>query len=77
MEWSKDGDILAVIQDTTGMLPSTTTAAHHLIIAAHVTLWDAATQKSDQIDSALKSNLSFLAWSKTSMLLAVGLLLLL
>jgi hypothetical protein len=37
-----------------------------------VTLWDAATHKSDQIDSALKSNLTFLSWSKTSMLLAVG-----
>ena len=37
-----------------------------------MTLWDAGTQKGSQIDSALKSSLSFLAWSKTSQLLAVG-----
>ena len=37
-----------------------------------MTLWDAGTMKGSQIDSALKSSLSFLAWSKTSQLLAVG-----
>ena len=38
LDWSKDGDTLAAIQDTT----------------AHVTMWDSHTLKANQIDSGLK-----------------------
>ncbi|XP_029010876.1 WD repeat-containing protein 19 [Betta splendens] len=56
MDWDKDGDILAVI-----------TAK-----SSSIYLWDASVSKTSQIDSGMKDQMSFILWSKTSPLLAVG-----
>uniref|UniRef100_A0A3P9KAP6 WD repeat-containing protein 19 n=1 Tax=Oryzias latipes TaxID=8090 RepID=A0A3P9KAP6_ORYLA len=57
MDWDNDGDILAVI------------AAKSVSIY----LWDASVNKTSQIDSGLnKDQMSFILWSKTGPLLAVG-----
>ncbi|XP_015234608.1 PREDICTED: WD repeat-containing protein 19 [Cyprinodon variegatus] len=57
MDWDKDGDILAVI------------AAK----SSSIFLWDASVNRTSQIDSGMsKDHMSFILWSKTSPLLAVG-----
>ncbi|XP_039456737.1 WD repeat-containing protein 19-like [Oreochromis aureus] len=56
MDWDKDGDILAVI------------AAK----SSSIFLWDASVSKTSQIDSGMRDQMSFVLWSKTSPLLAVG-----
>uniref|UniRef100_A0A3B5B1S0 WD repeat-containing protein 19 n=1 Tax=Stegastes partitus TaxID=144197 RepID=A0A3B5B1S0_9TELE len=56
MDWDKDGDILAVI------------AAK----SSSIYLWDASVNKTSQIDSGMRDQMSFLLWSKTGPLLAVG-----
>lgn len=57
MDWDKDGDILAAI------------AAK----SSSIYLWDASVNKTSQIESGMsKDQMSFLLWSKTSPLLAVG-----
>ncbi|XP_025763947.1 WD repeat-containing protein 19 isoform X3 [Oreochromis niloticus] len=56
MDWDKDGDILAVI------------AAK----SSSIFLWDASVSKTSQIDSGMRDQMSFILWSKTSPLLAVG-----
>uniref|UniRef100_A0A8C5ID53 Anaphase-promoting complex subunit 4 WD40 domain-containing protein n=1 Tax=Gouania willdenowi TaxID=441366 RepID=A0A8C5ID53_GOUWI len=56
MDWDKDGDILAVI------------AAK----SSSIFLWDASVNKTSQIDSGMKDHMSFLLWSKSGPLLAVG-----
>ncbi|XP_055768737.1 WD repeat-containing protein 19 [Salvelinus fontinalis] len=56
MDWDKDGDILAVISDK----------------SSSVYLWDANVNKTSQIDSGMRDQMSFVLWSKTGPLLAVG-----
>ncbi|XP_019956067.1 WD repeat-containing protein 19 isoform X1 [Paralichthys olivaceus] len=56
MDWDKDGDILAVI------------AAK----SSSIFLWDASVNKTSQIDGGMRDQMSFILWSKTSPLLAVG-----
>ena len=56
MAWDKDGDTLAIINDKTGT----------------VFLWDANTHKTSQLESGLRDTLTFLVWSTTSQLLAIG-----
>uniref|UniRef100_A0A3Q3N032 WD repeat-containing protein 19 n=1 Tax=Mastacembelus armatus TaxID=205130 RepID=A0A3Q3N032_9TELE len=56
MDWDKDGDILAVI------------AAK----SSSIYLWDASVNKTSQIDSGMRDQMSFILWSKTGPLLAVG-----
>ncbi|KAG7241299.1 hypothetical protein INR49_025817 [Caranx melampygus] len=56
MDWDKDGDILAVI------------AAK----SSSIYLWDASVNKTSQIDSGMRDQMSFVLWSKTGPLLAVG-----
>ncbi|XP_056442831.1 WD repeat-containing protein 19 [Gadus chalcogrammus] len=56
MDWDKDGDILAVISEK----------------SSSIYLWDASVNKTSQIDSGMKDQMSFLLWSKTTPLLAVG-----
>ncbi|MCI4395062.1 hypothetical protein PGIGA_G00175990 [Pangasianodon gigas] len=58
LDWDKDGDTLAVIAEKS-------TSIH---------LWDANVNKMSQLDSGMRSidQLSFLLWSKTGPLLAVG-----
>ncbi|CAJ1052137.1 WD repeat-containing protein 19 [Xyrichtys novacula] len=56
MDWDKDGDILAVI------------AAK----SSSIYLWDASVNKTSQIESGMRDQMSFLLWSKMSPLLAVG-----
>lgn len=56
MDWDKDGDILAVIAEKSS--------------AIH--LWDANVNKTSQIDSGMRDQMSFILWSKTGPLLAVG-----
>ncbi|XP_014836361.1 PREDICTED: WD repeat-containing protein 19 [Poecilia mexicana] len=57
MDWDKDGDILAVISTK----------------SSSIFLWDASVNKTFHIDSGMsKDQMSFLLWSKTAPLLAVG-----
>nr|XP_020772226.1 WD repeat-containing protein 19 isoform X3 [Odocoileus virginianus texanus] len=56
MDWDKDGDILAVIAEKSSC----------------IYLWDANTNKTSQLDSGLRDQLSFLLWSKFGSFLAVG-----
>ncbi|KAM8842536.1 WD repeat-containing protein 19 [Synchiropus picturatus] len=56
MDWDKDGDILAVI------------AAK----SSSIFLWDASVNKTSQIDSGMRDQMSIILWSKTGPLLAVG-----
>ncbi|XP_068448207.1 WD repeat-containing protein 19 [Clinocottus analis] len=57
MDWDKDGDILAVI------------AAK----SSSIYLWDASVNKTSQIESGMtRDQMSFILWSKTGPLLAVG-----
>uniref|UniRef100_A0A8D0A626 WD repeat-containing protein 19 n=1 Tax=Sander lucioperca TaxID=283035 RepID=A0A8D0A626_SANLU len=56
MDWDKDGDILAVI------------AAK----SSFIYLWDASVNKTSQIDSGMRDQMSFILWSKLGQLLAVG-----
>ncbi|GAA6073984.1 WD repeat-containing protein 19, partial [Tachysurus ichikawai] len=58
LDWDKDGDTLAVIAEKS-------TSIH---------LWDAIVNKTSQLDSGMRSvdQLSFLLWSKTGPLLAIG-----
>uniref|UniRef100_A0A3P8TSU1 WD repeat domain 19 n=1 Tax=Amphiprion percula TaxID=161767 RepID=A0A3P8TSU1_AMPPE len=56
MDWDKDGDILAVI------------AAK----SSSIYLWDASVNKTSQIDSGMRDQMSFILWSKAGPLLAVG-----
>lgn len=56
MDWDKDGDILAVI------------AAK----SSSIYLWDASVNKTSQIDSGMRDQMSLILWSKTSPLLAIG-----
>ncbi|CAG0921516.1 unnamed protein product [Notodromas monacha] len=54
--WDKDGDFLAVINDKTPLL----------------LLWDSRTFKSTTIDTGLQDQHTFLIWSKSAPLLAIG-----
>ncbi|KAF3852119.1 hypothetical protein F7725_005474 [Dissostichus mawsoni] len=56
MDWDKDGDILAVI------------AAK----SSSIYFWDASVNKTSHIDSGMRDQMSFILWSKTGPLLAVG-----
>ncbi|XP_041953534.1 WD repeat-containing protein 19 isoform X1 [Alosa pseudoharengus] len=56
MDWDKDGDTLAIIAEKSS--------------AIH--LWDANVNKTSQLDSGMRDQMSFLLWSKTGPLLAVG-----
>ncbi|KAM9313669.1 WD repeat-containing protein 19 [Pholidichthys leucotaenia] len=56
MDWDKDGDILAVI------------AAK----SSSIYLWDASVNRTSHIDSGMRDQMSFILWSKTGPLLAVG-----
>uniref|UniRef100_A0A672SXM1 WD repeat domain 19 n=1 Tax=Sinocyclocheilus grahami TaxID=75366 RepID=A0A672SXM1_SINGR len=56
LDWDKDGDILAVIAEK----------------SSSIYLWDANVNKTSQLDSGMKDQMSFLLWSKTGPLLAVG-----
>ncbi|XP_019491540.1 PREDICTED: WD repeat-containing protein 19 [Hipposideros armiger] len=56
MDWDKDGDILAVIAEKSSC----------------IYLWDANTNKTSQLDSGMRDQLSFLLWSKIGSFLAVG-----
>ncbi|XP_056265866.1 WD repeat-containing protein 19 isoform X2 [Pseudoliparis swirei] len=56
MDWDKNGDILAVI------------AAK----SSSIYLWDASVNKTSQIESGMRDQMSFILWSKTGPLLAVG-----
>ncbi|XP_037327609.2 WD repeat-containing protein 19 isoform X1 [Pungitius pungitius] len=56
MDWDKDGDILAVI------------AAK----SSSIYLWDASVNKTSQIESGMRDQMSFILWSKTGPLLAIG-----
>ncbi|WAQ97925.1 WDR19-like protein [Mya arenaria] len=54
--WDKDGDTLAIINDKN----------------TNITMWDANTGKTSQLDSGLRDPLSFLLWAKAGPYLAVG-----
>ncbi|XP_068176892.1 WD repeat-containing protein 19 isoform X2 [Antennarius striatus] len=56
MDWDKDGDILAVI------------AAK----SSSIFLWDASVNKTSQIDSGMRDQMSIILWSKLGPVLAVG-----
>ncbi|XP_058402876.1 WD repeat-containing protein 19 isoform X1 [Diceros bicornis minor] len=56
MDWDKDGDILAVIAEKSSC----------------IYLWDANTNKTSQLDSGMRDQMSFLLWSKVGSSLAVG-----
>ncbi|XP_071315895.1 WD repeat-containing protein 19-like isoform X2 [Trachinotus anak] len=56
MDWDKDGDILAVISAQ----------------SSSIYLWDATVNKTSQIDSGMRDQMSFVLWSMTGPLLAVG-----
>ncbi|XP_072526408.1 WD repeat-containing protein 19 [Salminus brasiliensis] len=56
LDWDKDGDTLAVIAEK----------------SSSIHLWDANVNKTSQLDSGMRDQLSFLLWSKTGPLLAVG-----
>ncbi|CAK6433228.1 unnamed protein product [Pipistrellus nathusii] len=56
MDWDKDGDILAVVAEKSSC----------------IYLWDANTNKTSQLDSGMRDQMSFLLWSKIGSFLAVG-----
>ncbi|XP_016043485.1 WD repeat-containing protein 19 [Erinaceus europaeus] len=56
MDWDKDGDILAVIAETSSC----------------IYLWDANKNKTSQLDSGMRDQMSYLLWSKVGSFLAVG-----
>ncbi|XP_076021576.1 WD repeat-containing protein 19 [Genypterus blacodes] len=56
MDWDKDGDILAVVAEK----------------SSSIYMWDASVNKTSQIDSGMRDQMSFILWSKTGPLLAVG-----
>uniref|UniRef100_A0A8D2BEM5 WD repeat domain 19 n=1 Tax=Sciurus vulgaris TaxID=55149 RepID=A0A8D2BEM5_SCIVU len=56
MDWDKDGDILAMIAEKSSC----------------IYLWDANTNKTSQLDSGIRDQMSFLLWSKIGSFLAVG-----
>ncbi|KAG8516530.1 WD repeat-containing protein 19, partial [Galemys pyrenaicus] len=56
MDWDKDGDILAVIAEKSSC----------------IYLWDANANKTSQLDSGMRDQMSFLTWSKVGSILAVG-----
>nr|KAF6503461.1 WD repeat domain 19 [Molossus molossus] len=56
MDWDKDGDILAVVAEKSSC----------------IYLWDANTNKTSQLDSGIRDQMSFLLWSKIGSFLAVG-----
>ncbi|XP_063074275.1 WD repeat-containing protein 19 isoform X2 [Engraulis encrasicolus] len=56
MDWDKDGDTLAIIADKSSVIH----------------LWDANVNKMSQLDSGMRDQMSFILWSKTGPLLAVG-----
>ncbi|XP_073502065.1 WD repeat-containing protein 19 [Phyllobates terribilis] len=56
MDWDKDGNALAIIAEK----------------SSSIYMWDSNTCKTSQLDSGMRDQMSFLLWSKTSSLLAVG-----
>lgn len=54
--WDQDGDTLAIVCDNSN----------------GIFLWDTNSQKFSQIDSGLKDTMTFLLWSKSGSMLAVG-----
>ncbi|XP_023685243.1 WD repeat-containing protein 19 isoform X1 [Paramormyrops kingsleyae] len=56
MDWDKDGDMLAVIADK----------------SSAIYLWDANVNKTSQLDSGMRDQMSFVLWSKVGPLLAAG-----
>ncbi|XP_013417652.1 WD repeat-containing protein 19 [Lingula anatina] len=54
--WDVDGDVLAIINDKTGV----------------VFLWNANSARLSQLDSGLRDSLTFLLWSKTGQQLSIG-----
>ncbi|XP_043918872.1 WD repeat-containing protein 19 [Protopterus annectens] len=56
MDWDADGDTLAMLAEKSSI----------------IYLWDANTNKSSQVDSGMRDQMSFLLWSKVGALLAVG-----
>ncbi|XP_053560025.1 WD repeat-containing protein 19 [Bombina bombina] len=56
MDWDKDGNTLAIIADK----------------SSSIYLWDPNTTKTNQLDSGMREQLSFLLWSKAATFLAVG-----
>ncbi|CAN2388495.1 WD repeat-containing protein [Pristimantis euphronides] len=56
MDWDKDGNALAIVAEK----------------SSSIYMWDSNTCKTNQLDSGMRDQLSFLLWSKTSSLLAVG-----
>ncbi|XP_030643578.1 WD repeat-containing protein 19 [Chanos chanos] len=56
LDWDKDGDILAVIAEK----------------SSFIHLWDANVNKTSQLDSGMRDQMTFLLWSKTGPFLAVG-----
>ncbi|NXR07955.1 WDR19 protein, partial [Semnornis frantzii] len=56
MDWDKDGDTLAIITDK----------------SSTIFLWDANTNKTNQVESGMRDTMSFLLWSRVGTLLAVG-----
>ncbi|XP_069600695.1 WD repeat-containing protein 19 [Ranitomeya imitator] len=56
MDWDKDGNALAIVAEK----------------SSSIYMWDSNTCKTSQLDSGMRDQMSFLLWSKTSSLLAVG-----
>ncbi|XP_029905954.1 WD repeat-containing protein 19 [Myripristis murdjan] len=56
MDWDKNGDILAVIAEK----------------SSFIYLWDASVNKTTQIDSGMRDQMTFILWAKAGPLLAVG-----
>ncbi|KAM4052553.1 WD repeat-containing protein 19 [Anomaloglossus baeobatrachus] len=56
IDWDKDGNALAIVAEK----------------SSSIYMWDPNTCKTSQLDSGMRDQMSFLLWSKTSSLLAVG-----
>ncbi|XP_075423964.1 WD repeat-containing protein 19 isoform X2 [Ascaphus truei] len=56
LDWDKDGNALAIIADK----------------SSSIYMWDPNTNKTSQLDSGMRDQMSFLLWSKAGTLLAVG-----
>lgn len=56
MDWSSDGSVLAVINDK----------------SADVILWDSSSRKAASLDTSMRAQPTFIAWSKLGLVLAVG-----
>jgi len=56
LDWSKDGDVLAMVQDKT----------------PDIFLWSPVDQQTTTVPSGMKGALSYCAWSKTGFQLVVG-----